>query len=207
MGSATMIMRSASARIANQKGSSQPLPDGPPVRGAGKTHRPVRSIPSRTFRAGPDTRDVPVRCPRLARVLRKPPLTQLTANRVGNQHRSALQPLVQLGLANVARASGLPAISGYGRLTTLTPNSSGFVPGISRDGPGEPFDRRASPRRQLDVSVLPPSPPIVRNGLRRWVLFCRRVGRPAVRVTRIWGRAAAGIADVPFACPHGRTAP
>ena len=48
----------ASARIANQKGSSQLLPDGPPVRGAGKTHLPVRSIPSRTFRAGLDSQTV-----------------------------------------------------------------------------------------------------------------------------------------------------
>ena len=207
MGSATMIMRSASARIANQKGSSQPLPDGPPVRGAGKTHRPVRSIPSRTFRAGPDTRDVPVRCPRLARVLRKPPLTQLTANRVGNQHRSALQPLVQLGLANVARASGLPAISGYGRLTTLTPNSSGFAPGISRDGPGDVLDCRASAQRQLDVSLLAPSPQLFGK------VFgdgCYSAGGLAVPWSASRGSgsgAAAGIADVPFACPQGRTAP
>ena len=45
------------------------------------------------------------------------------------------------------------------------------------------------PGANFEVSVLPPSPPIVRNGHRRWVLFCRRIGRPVVRVTRIREKA------------------
>ena len=41
-----------------EMGPASLYPDGPPVRGAGKTHRSIRSIPSRTFRAGPDSQTV-----------------------------------------------------------------------------------------------------------------------------------------------------